>query len=379
MIRITHVIDGLSVGGAEVMLANLLRRLDPAAIRSEVISLTDIGPVGRTIEGLGIPVRALGLRPTPAGALGGARLPLWVRRSRPDIVQTWLYQADLLGGLSARVASRRAPVIWGVHRSDLDPTWTKPRLARVARLCALASRRVPTRIVCCSEDAARRHIALGYASDLMAIIPNGFDISAYAPDEQARASVRAELGVAPDVLLVGMVARFDPQKDHANVLRAAIELARTHPDAHVVLCGAGVDRTNADFTRLVDELPGPERLHLLGLRRDIPRIDAALDVAVLSSRGGEAFPLAIGEAMASGVPCVVTDVGDAASLVGDTGTVVTSRDHVALADAIRALLDLAPEERRALGRAARARVEQHFELDQAVDRYRALYDEVLGT
>jgi glycosyltransferase involved in cell wall biosynthesis len=377
--RITHVIDGLSVGGAEVMLANLLGRLDPSEIRSEVISLTDIGPVGERIEALGIPVRALGLKPTPTGALGGVRLPLWVRRSRPDIVQTWLYQGDLLGGISARLASRRAPVIWGVHRSDLDPTWTKPRLARVAKLCALVSRRVPTRIVCCSEDAARRHVALGYAADLMSIIPNGFDIAAYAPDAHARESVRAELGIGADALLVGMVARFDPQKDHANMLRAAIELFRTHPDVHVVLCGSGVDRDNPEFARLVDELPGPERLHLLGLRGDIPRIDAALDVAVLSSRGGEAFPLAIGEAMACGVPCVVTDVGDAASLVGDTGTVVPSRDPIAFADAIRRLLELPAEDRRALGAAARARVEQRFELDQVVDRYRALYDEVLAT
>ena len=162
------------------------------------------------------------------------------------------------------------------------------------------------------------------------------------------------------------------------MLRAAAILMASHPSAHVVLCGRGVERGNGDFVALAPELIDEPRLHLLGLRSDIPRIDAALDIAVLSSVGGEAFPLAIGEAMASGVPCVVTDVGDAAVLVGDTGTVVPSSDPQRLATAIGDLLDRPLDVRRGLGAAARARVVANYELDHIVGRYEELYRELVG-
>lgn len=273
------------------------------------------------------------------------------------------------------MASRGAPVVWGVHRSDVDARWTKPRLAVAAKLCAKLTRVVPTRIVCCSEDAARGHVALGYDGSRMVVIPNGFDLTAFKPDRDARRSVREELGIPIDARLIGMVARFDPTKDHETMLRAASLVADSHPDVHVILCGAGVEEGNPSFTSLVDTRMPWERLHLLGMRRDIPRIDAALDVAVLSSRS-EAFPLAVGEAMASGVPCVVTDVGDAALLVGDCGAVVPAGDPKRLADAISALLDRPSSEREALGAAARDHVVHSYEIGHIVARYEDLYREL---
>ncbi|MEA3020050.1 MAG: hypothetical protein QOI47_1574 [Actinomycetota bacterium] len=378
MIRVTHVIDGLSVGGAEVMLASLVHNTDPTRFRSEVISLTDIGLVGQTIAARGTPVRSVGMHPSALGALRAARLLPWIRSTRPDIVQTWLYHGDLLGGLAARITTRSAPVVWGVHRSDLDPGWTKRRLAVAARLCARVSHRVPTRVICPSEDAARRHVELGYDPDRMVIIPNGYELDAFAPDDAARASVREELGVAPDARLVGMMARFDPQKDHRTMVRAATIVIRSH-DAHVVLCGQGVDWANPAFAALVEDQSIRPNLHLLGLRPDVARIDAALDVGVLSSIGGEAFPLAIGEMMACGVPCVVTDVGDAGVLVGDTGTVVRPGDPAALAAVIGELLDRPDAERRALGAAARARVHTEYAIDKVVKRYEDLYDELVSS
>lgn len=379
MIRVTHVIDGLSVGGAEVMLANLLRRSDRSRFESEVISLTGIGPVGEAIRDTGVPVRSLGLEPSPRKALAVLRLPSMVRASRPDLVQTWLYHADLLGGLSTRLVARRVPLVWGVHRSDLDAGWTKRRIAIAAQLCARISGRVPTRIVCCSTDAASRHIELGYDPRRIVVIPNGFDLDAYRPDASARGSVRDELGIPAEALLVGMIARLDPQKDHATLLEAAELVARRVPDAHFILCGLGVHASNPPFAALAHRHPGlAPRLHAVGLRRDIPRIDAALDVAVLSSIGGEAFPLAIGEAMASGVPCVVTDVGDAPELVGDTGLVVPRNNPTALAAAVADLLTLPVEQRRAKGAAARLRIQQRYELDHVVARYEALYADLAG-
>lgn len=377
MIRVTHVIDGLSVGGAETMLANVVRRMDEGAFRSEVISLTDIGAVGRSIEATGTPVRALGLAPTPLRAARALQLPRMIRSSRPDVVQTWLYHGDLLGGIATRLAIRGVPVIWGVHRSDLDAGWTKSRLAVAARLCAAISSRVPTLIVSCSDHAARSHVALGYDDSRMVVIPNGFDLGSFHPDADARQSVRYELGIPVDAPLIGMVARFDPTKDHATMLRAAARVTRSHPDAHFILCGAGVESDNTPFAALLYDGPAASNVHLMGVRRDIARIDAALDVAVLSSRS-EALPLSIGEAMASGVPCVVTDVGDAAALVGETGSVVPPGDADQLAKAIESLLERSPAERQALGTAARARIERNYEIGDIVTRYEALYREVVN-
>lgn len=379
MIRVTHVIDGLSVGGAEAMLANLLRRSDRDRFESQVISLTDVGPIGEAIRETGVPVRSLGLEPSPRQALAALRLPGMLRATRPDLVQTWLYHADLLGGLSSRLVSRRVPVVWGIHRSDLDAAWTKRRLATTAKLCARVSGWVPSRIVCCSEDAARRHVALGYHSEAMVMIPNGFDLDEFRPDATARGSVRSELGVPHDAPLIGMIARFDPQKDHASLLEAADLVACRLPDAHFLLCGLGVQPDNPPFAALTRRHPDlAPRLHAVGLRRDIPRLDAALDVGVLSSIGGEAFPLAVGEAMACGVPCVVTDVGDAPELVADTGVVVPRGEPTAMAGAIVDLLSLPVDQRRAMGAAARRRVQQHYELDHVVARYEGLYAELAG-
>lgn len=376
MIRVTHVIDGLSVGGAEVMLANLLRRTDTSAFRSEVISLTDIGPIGETIVELGVPVRALDIAPSPLAAARSLRLPAWIRRSRPDVVQTWLYQADLLGGVAARIGTK-APVIWGIHRNDLDASWTKRRLAIAAKLSAAVSNRVPTRIACCSERAATVHAALGYDASKIVVLPNGIDVSQFKPEAGARMSLRAELGVPADAVLVGMIARFDPTKDHASLLRAAAQVVQSHPQAHFVLCGAGVEPGNAALARLIDA-SASTNIHALGLRHDIPRIDAALDVAVLSSRS-EALPLSIAEAMASGATCVVTDVGDAGVLVGDTGAVVPPGDTDALARAIGAAVALSGDERHRLGVAARARIVQHYEIGAVVRRYEDLYREVIAS
>lgn len=378
MTRVTHVIDGLSVGGAEIMLANLLATTDLEEFPSEVISLTDVGPVAEKIEAAGVRVRALGLRSRPSGLAALRSLPRLLRDARPDVVQTWLYHADLLGGLGARLAARGAPVVWGIHRSDVDRPWTKRRIAWAARLGAMASSRVPDRIICCSQVAADRHVAFGYDRAKIEVVPNGFDTSAFAPDARAGQRIREELGIGPGTQLVGMVARFDPQKDHGTFLRAAAELAPLHPSAHFVLCGKDVIADNPFFSAFLDAHPPLRgRVHLLGPRTDVPRVDAALSVAVLSSVGGEAFPLAVGEAMACGVPCVVTDVGDAAELVGNTGRVVPPADPHALADALGALL-ADPRTTRELGAAARQRVVEHFEIHRVVARYEAIYRDVIA-
>jgi glycosyltransferase involved in cell wall biosynthesis len=358
------------------MLLRLLSRMDPDAWNPMVVSLRDEGVVGEKLEAAGVPVRALGMRERPADLGAIARLVRWLRETRPAIVQTWLYHADLFGGVAARWAGG-FPVVWNIRQSNLDPRRERRTTVWIGRLNALLSRRVPTRIVCCSESARQAHANLGYDADRLVVIPNGFDTEAFRPDPSSRASVRLEIGLSPDSLLIGQVARFDPQKDHGNFVEAARLLGQSHPSVHFLLCGEGIDELNPTLRQWLDRSGIRDRCHLLGARDDIPRILAALDIASLSS-AGEGSPNVLGEAMACGVPCVATDVGECAAIIGDTGRVVPRRDPQALAAAWRELTEAGPDKRRRLGTKARTRIESRFALASMVAGYETLYQQVAG-
>ncbi len=375
--RLVHVITGLELGGAETMLYRLLRAMDPERSKPAVIALAPAGPMAERIAALGVPVTALGMtagRPAPGGLW---RLATSLRALAPDLVQTWMYHADLLGGLTARLVTR-APVVWGLHNSNLDPRGTRLHTRATVKACARLSRRVPRRILSCSAVAARLHQDLGYDPARMVVIPNGFDLDDFHPDDAHHAAVRGELGLAPDSVLIGLFARFHPQKDHATFIAAAARIAQTWPAARFILAGPDVTGDNPELAALIAASGAAGRFHLLGARTDMPRLTAALDLACTSAAFGEAFPLVIGEAMACAVPCVVTDVGDSALLVGATGRVVPPGDPGALAAAIDSVLVLDPGARRALGAAARAHIQAHYAMPAIAARYQALYDAVVA-
>lgn len=373
--RLVHVITGLDTGGAERMLLRLAERLHPG-LEQHVISLTDAGPVAAELRSAGVEVFALGLSPMCPRLFELCRLVRLLQRLKPNVVQTWMYHADLVGGLAARLAGIRA-VAWNIRNNDLSPEKTNPRTRRVVGWLARLSRWLPKRIVCCSEAARETHVALGYADDLFTIIPNGFDLHRFKPDAGARASVRAELGLAPDTPLIGLIARLDPQKNHAGFLVAAGMLHRLRPDVHFLLAGRDVVSDNPQLREWANAADITDVLHLLGECHDIPRLSASLDIATSSSSWGEAFPNVLGEAMACGVPCVATDAGDAALILGDSGHVVPREDMAALAGAWRELLDLPASERAVLGLAARERIVRHFDLERIADRYAALYRDMM--
>lgn len=373
--KITHVITGLSMGGAQMMLYKLLSHMDRNAFAAEVIPLADVGPLDKKIRALGVPVRSLGMRPGVPNPLGVYKLARWLRQDPPHLIQTWLYHADLVGGLAARLAGG-IPVAWNIRHSNLGAARTKRVTSLTVKACARLSRWLPERIVCCSESSRKVHTGAGYAGGEMVVIPNGFDLAAFRPDPAARLSVRHELGISGEAPLIGLVGRFDAQKDHCTFVKAAARLHANLPEVHFLLCGQEITWDNAQLRRWITAADLPDRYHLLGTRDDIPRLTAALDIATTTSAYGEGFPNVIGEAMTCGVPCVVTDVGDSARIVDDTGRVVPPRDPRALADAWRALLALGPEGRTQLGLAARRRVEQHFSLPVIVDRYQRLYEEL---
>lgn len=370
MIRLTHLITTLNIGGSEMMLYRLLRRLESPRMRNRVISLVPPGPVGEMIADLGIPVTTLNMQhgqPSPGALLRLVRL---LRAEKPDFLQTWLYHADLMGLLAGKIAAVPR-VFWNVRSSDMDMSRYRRLSALTVRACAALSP-LPDAVVVNSQAGQDYHIRIGYRPRRWVLIPNGVDTDRFRPDPDARQQERAALAVSPDVFVIGYVARFDPMKDHATFLRAARRLVDEKVGVLFVLCGPGMTWENGELVAMIDGLDLRPWLRLLGPRSDVERVFAALDLATSSSRS-EGFPNTLAEAMACGLPCVATDAGDSARILGEAGEIVPVGDADALATAWRRMLSLPPAARRRLGESARRRLLERYSLERMVAAYQALY------
>lgn len=321
------------------------------------------------IRALEIPVYELGLRwPVPSLSRALSLRPL-TRHLQPDLIQGWMNHGNLMAILASGSLPNRVPVIWNVRQSLKDFKGKLPTRA-IIRANAYFSRRAET-IVYVSQTGRKQHEAIGYHSAKGLVIPNGIDCSTFVPDEASRCTVRGELGLPSDGIIIGLIARYDPVKDHRGFIRAAAMVAPIYPDVRFLLIGPGME-TARDLQVLIRELHLQGRVYLIGERADMPRLNASLDIACSASRA-EGFSNAIIEAMACGVPCVVTDVGDSAYVVDHTGIAVRSGDPEAFAAALRNLIFAGPEYRRQLGIKARRRVEREFSLVEVTRRYEELY------
>jgi glycosyltransferase involved in cell wall biosynthesis len=260
-----------------------------------------------------------------------------------------------------------AKVVWGLRASNVDFA-NYDRLAEWSFRFGASFSRFPDLIIVNSWAGKQHHIAHGYCGDRMMVIPNGIDTEHYRPDREAGRHVRAEWGVAEDELLVGLVGRLDPMKDHTTFLRATALVTEERSDVRFVCAGDGPEQYRRELLALGESLGLGARLIWAGARSDMPAVYNAFDMAVSSSYG-EGFPNAVGEAMACGVPCVVTDVGDSARIVGETGIVVPARSPEALAIGILRLLT--SPERCERGEAARLRIREMFSRERLLEATQA--------
>ncbi len=373
-IRITHLITGLNAGGAEIMLLRLLSATDRARFDADVISMMEIGNIGDKIRDLGFRVRTLGLRRDRPNPLALPKLLSWLRQRRPDVLATWMYHANFLGSLAAPFAGGM-PVVWGVHHGHLDTTIERPRTVMVARACGWMSWRMVSKIICCSECTRQEHLVLGYDPSKMIVIRNGFDMTAFHPDRSGRAELRRSLQIEEDAPMLFFAGRFHAQKDFPNFIAAAAILQQRMPTARFVLCGYEVTWQNPKLAGWIDDAGLRDCFRLLGIRDDVPQLLNASDI-FCSASTGEGFSLAIGEAMSCGIPCVVTDVGDSAFQVADTGRAVPKSNPQAFADGCSSLLEMPADQRIALGLSARRRIEDHFALARVTEQYQQLYESV---
>lgn len=370
-IHITHVIVGLDVGGAERFLLRLIEahRGNPQYAH-RVISLTSKGTLGPRLEAQGIAVTALGMKSLQDTPRTYMRLKRALQAHRPDVLQCWMYYADLLGGLAGRRLGIK-PILWGIRNSHFESGGTRLKRA-VRRSCAIASRHLPWRIVCVADSALEVHAQAGYDRARMEVIHNGYDPAAFTYSDSGRHALRRELGIPPDALVIGSVGRYSAAKDHLSFVQAADAAMRQRRGLYFMLVGRDLTADNRALTHQIAATLHPERFLLLGQRGDVPECLSAMDVFCLHSRT-EGFPNALGEAMCVGRPCITTDVGDARLLLGQEGQVVPPGDVPALTQAMIHMADLDAAQLQAMGTRARQRITGHYTLVHAVDRFESLY------
>lgn len=375
VLHFSHTIGG---GGAEAMLMNLAESLDPARFRSVVVAV-NVCPWPHHLQRLhdaGVTVHDLG----GAAFLQRetlARLRAVLREEQPAIVQTWMHHADLAGGWAARLCGVRK-VVWSIHCREIhrNPGYSDRKMALLRRALAFSSRFIPSRIVSCSAAAIEDHAAMGYPRAKMVWIPNGIDAGRFKPDMDAALDTRADLKLPAHAPVIGFVGRFHEMKDLGTFLRAAALLQARLPQAHFVFCGGAEAELGAEERALLAALPHRDQVRFEPFRPDPWRLYPALNVFSLSSRT-EACPMTLIEAMACGVPCVATDVGDCARLLEGTGQIVPAHAPAALAEAWEAALRQNPMARTDASDTARRRVLEKFTISEAARQYEDMYTQLV--
>lgn len=380
-IRIAHCITGLGRGGAESWLVRLVSRLPRDRFECLVVSLLDLegesGALAGDLRRAGVEVRSLGMRrgmPGPGALVELARL---LRRWRPQVLQSWLYHADLLSLVAARLSGCGARVSWGLRCAYMDFSRYGLGTRLTVRACALLSG-LPDAVTANSQAGAAHHVGLGYNPERLVVLENGVDGSLFRPDAGAKARLRAEWGVCESDVLVGLVARVDPMKGHGVFCRAAQMIRREFPQVRFVFCGQGTEQGGPELDGLLADAGLKGAVMRLGARSDVPAVLAALDVLAVASLG-EGFPNVLAEGLACGVPVVSLDVGDARRMLGPGGLLAQAGasgpgaapevQAAALADILRRMLGWSAATRAQMGAAGRAHVLARYGIDGAVARW----------
>lgn len=357
MIDVLHVISGLGTGGAETMLVQVAGALRARGLSQHVVSLSAHDALAADLRAAGVDLTVCGARLAIAVPQAMTTLLRVVRDQRPHILQGWMYHGDLAASLSHNLSPGKSDrkLFWNLRASNMDAR----RYARIVRMSALLSRQVDV-AVANSQAGIAFHRDHGFRPGRFALIDNGVNTDKFRPDAETRRQVRTELGIADDAVVVIHVARVDPMKDHASFIVAMTQL----PSVTALMIGDGTEI-----------LTVPPNVFALGLRRDTYRLFAAADLVASTSAFGEGFSNVIAEGMSAGLVPVVTDVGDARRIVGETGFVVAPADPLAFASALNEAAALPAEERRRRGLAARDRIAAKFSLEHAADAFARLYAE----
>lgn len=368
-LKITHIIVGLGRGGAETVLRNFI--LSDTCNQHSVVSLSQGGGVADDLRGHGIAVHELSLhngtifsRLNKIGRMIGL-----LRSSNADVVHTWMYHSDLLGGVLTRMFTR-SKVVWCVRSGDIEGG--KNRLTLLIRwVCSLLSKYVPHAIIFVSSRARKQHIAMGYDSRKSWLVTNGFNV--YDSIHQA-CDLYSKKNLEETMFI--SVARHNIIKDHETLLRAFAKVCRNNNRAQLTLIGAGNESSN---NKLIDKLRSLnilDHVNLLGEVSDPFSLCTGSEIFVLHSIS-EGFPNALGEAMARGLVSISTDAGDATHLLGSDEYVVPTKDSDAMAELMMRVMKMNHNDRVLIGIKNRQRIQNQFQMKSKFDEIREIYKAVV--
>lgn len=370
--KVLHIITSLNDGGAEALLYRMCKY--DKSNSHIVISLMGRQKYGLMLNKVGVDVYTLNFLNGRVSIAGFHKLYQLIKQIKPDVIQTWLDHADLIGGIVGRLAGVKN-IFWGVHHIELIKGESKPLTILVSKINSFLSHFIPHKIIYCAEESRKAQEKIGYKKSKGVVVLNGYDVEGFTQDYLLEKKLRNELSISEDTFLIGHVGRYDPQKDVGNLIEALALLHKGQFKFSAVIIGTDLDTNNQDLVSMVDKNGLNEFVHLLGRRNDINGVMNGIDLFVLSSLS-EAFPNVLNEAMLCGTPCVTTDVGDAADIVSDTGWVVPSRDSKLLADAI----SQASKEKQLNNTcwldkkdACRQRVINNFSLEKMVKNYQKVW------
>lgn len=372
--KIIHVVIGLGIGGAELMLKRLVEGLNGQdGMQHSVISLTDLGPVGKQLVDSGINVTALGMKNALSIPSTFIKLRRELKKQNPDIVQTWMYHADFLGGLAAKSLGIDN-VIWGIRTTDV--TLGRSKLTVILRkLCAWLSYRVPKIIVCAADAGRKVHEQVGYDPSKMRVIPNGFDLDKLKATPEQRQALRDECGFTDEEVVIGSVGRFNLIKNQQAFVEAAALVALEHPNARFLMVGLGNSWENSELVGWIRQHDLEDKFVLLGQRSDVPVCLAAMDVFCLHSKT-EGFPNVLGEAMAMGLPCVATNVGDVELLMSDRSYISRTTSYPDIANRLNKIIELECEQYFYLSSENRNKIFSGYSISESALKYETVYGEI---
>ncbi|WP_038150375.1 glycosyltransferase family 4 protein [Thiomicrorhabdus chilensis] len=369
MLNICHVLSGLKVGGAEMMLLNLIKN-SSSNLSHCVLVLSPEGDMLSRFEAIGVSVIVVDFKKRPIHSF--IQLVKIFSEVKPDIVQTWLYHADLLGGLAAKLAGIKH-IIWGIRTTELKKG--SYITASIRKLCAWLSYTVPSKIVVVAAKSKRKHIELGYDASKMLVIPNGFNVEAFNASSTDDNELKQAFGISENDLVIGCVGRLSQVKGQDVFIQAAGLVLEGFPEIKFLMVGRGLESNNESVVSMIRQYANDDNFILLGERSDVPVCLSAMNIFCLPSRS-EGFPNALGEAMLAGVPCVSTDAGDASVLGGADVPIAEVDNPVDLANQLIYMIEKTPQERYEIGQRLRQRIIDEYSIEKMVSRYNELYSEL---
>lgn len=372
--KIVHVITGLDDGGAEHTLYKICKYDN--LNEHVVISLKKKGKYFILLKKIGVSVHSIDLK--LFSIFKFFHITNLIRILKPDIVQTWLVHGDLIGGLAARLCGIKN-IVWNVRYSNFELGKAKLTTIILIKILARLSFVLPKLIVVVSKSARNTCEKAGYCKKKLKLITNGYDLSELNNHKYNKSQFRKKIKIKKKIPLIGNVARYDPKKDHSNLLKAISLVKQRNTHFCCILVGSGVNKSNTNLMREIRELKLHNNVKLLGQIRNIAKVMSVFDLYIQSSSYGEGFPNVVAEAMACRTPSVVTDAGDASYIVGNTGWVVPPKNPIKLAKSIqKALTEINNKNWKKRCNNSRLRIKQNFDIEKMLKSFNKVWSKVLA-